>query len=88
MQRICDFIAKYMGVMVLLVAAFARRLGKCSTYEQAVNGNLLLEACVSADKQFAALRLCQWSQIDYQPVSEVHLLQGDDAAQAAKVFSL
>lgn len=69
-------------------AAFARRLSKCSSYEQAVNGNLMLEGCVSADKQFAALRLLQWSQIDYQPVSEVHQLQGADAAQAAKVFSL
>lgn len=68
--------------------AFARRMGKCSTYEQAVNGNLMLEACISADKQFAALRLLQWSQIDYQPVSDVHLLQGDDAAQAVKVFCL
>ena len=68
--------------------AFARRLSKCSTYEQAVNGNLLMEACVSADRQFAALRLLQWSQIDYQPISDVHLLHGDDAAKAAKVFSL
>ena len=43
---------------------------------------------VSADKQFVSLRLYQYSQIDYQPISERHYLQGETAAQAAVVFGL
>ena len=66
--------------------AFEKRLAKLNRYEQAVNGNMLVECCFSKDKEFGALRLMQYAQIDYQLVSEVHLLQGDAAKQAAKVF--
>ena len=64
------------------------RLAKTNRFEQAVNGNLLVECCVSADKEFAALQLKHFEQIDYQPISEVRFLQGESAMQAAKIFDL
>ena len=65
-----------------------KRLAKMNRFEQAVNGNLLVECCVSADKEFAALQLKHFEQIDYQPISDVRFLQGDAAMQAAKIFDL
>ena len=65
-----------------------KRLAKMTRFEQAVNGNLLVECCVSADKEFAALQLKHFEQIDYQPISEVRFLQGESAMQAAKIFDL
>ena len=65
-----------------------KRLAKMHRFEQAVNGNLLVECCVSADKEFAALQLKHFEQIDYQPISEVLFLQGESAMQAAKIFDL
>lgn len=65
-----------------------KRLTKMNRFEQAVNGNLLVECCVSADKEFAALQLKHFEQIDYQPISEVRFLQGESAMQAAKIFDL
>ena len=65
-----------------------KRLAKMNRFEQAVNGDLLVECCVSADKEFAALQLKHFEQIDYQPISEVRFLQGESAMQAAKIFDL
>ena len=65
-----------------------KRLAKMNRFEQAMNGNLLVECCVSADKQFVALQLKHFEQIDYQPISEVRFLQGESAMQAAKIFDL
>lgn len=67
---------------------FAKRLAKTNRYEQAVNGNMLVECYCSKDRAFVALCLKQFTQIDYVQVSEVHILQGDAAQQAAKVFDL
>ena len=66
--------------------AFEKRLAKLQRYEQAVNGNMQIECCFSKDKEFGALRLKQYEQIDYQPISDVRFVQGDAAKQAAKVF--
>lgn len=68
--------------------ALANRLAKINRYEQAINGNMFVECCFSKDKEFVAIRLMQYVQIDYQPVSEVRFLQGDATKQAAKVFCL
>ena len=67
--------------------ALEKRLARLQRYEQAVNGNILVECCFSKDREFGALRLKQYEQIDYQPISEVRFLQGDAAKQAAKIFS-
>ena len=68
--------------------ALEKRLAKLQRYEQAVNGNMLVECCFSKDREFGALRLKQYEQIDYQPISEVRFLQGDAAKEAAKVFGM
>lgn len=68
--------------------ALEKRLAKLQRYEQAVNGNMLVECCFSKDREFGALRLKQYEQIDYQPISEVRFLQGDAAKHAAIVFDL
>lgn len=67
---------------------FVQRLSKLTTYEEAVNGNVLIEGHVSADKQFVSLRLYLYEQIDYRPVSKTYFLQGEAAQQAVKVFKL
>ena len=42
-------------------------------------GNYLLEECHSADSEFAALQLFQYSHMSYQPVSSVCVFEGNDA---------
>ena len=95
-SRITDY-ARYYGHIVrdemrdlfsLEDDTFVQRLSKLTTYEEAVNGNVLIEGHISADKQFVSLRLYLYEQIDYQPVSKTYFLQGDAAQQAAKVFKL
>ena len=75
-------------IFALSDQAFEKRLARINRYEQAVNGNMQVECCFSKDKEFVALRLMQYAQIDYQPVSEARFLQGEAAKQAAKVFGL
>ncbi len=67
---------------------FVQRLSKLNTYEEAVNGNVLVEGHISADKQFVSLRLYLYEQIDYRPVSKTYFLQGEAALLATKVFKL
>ena len=42
-------------------------------------GNCLLEACYSADHKFAAVRLLQFSQLKYQPVTDTCVFENDEA---------
>ena len=46
-------------------------------------GNYRLEAVCSTDGRFVALRLYQYQQLRFQPVSPLCLLEGDDAAKVA-----
>lgn len=46
-----------------------------------VNGNYLAELCCSRDGAFAAVQLRQFSQLSYEPVTDVRCYEGD-AAQA------
>ena len=59
-----------------------------SHYEQNCNGKMLLECCVSDDKEFVAMRLCEFDKIDYLPITEVRFLQGSLAKQVAHFFEL
>ena len=95
-SRITDY-ARYYGLIVrdelrdlfsLEDDKFVQRLSKLTTYEEAVNGNVLVEGHVSADKQFVSLRLYLYEQIDYRPASKTYFLQGEAAQQAVKVFRL
>ena len=67
---------------------FEQRLAQLPAYEEAVNGNVLVEGHISADKQFVSLRLYLYEQIDYRPVSKICFLQGEAAQQAVRVFKL
>lgn len=59
-----------------------------SHFQQNCNGKMLLECCVSADKEFVAMRLCEFDKIDYLPITEVRFLQGLPAQQVAHFFEL
>ncbi len=49
-------------------------------------GNVLLEACVSDDKQFAALQLFRYGNLKYNPVTDVQIYEGDNAALISSFF--
>ena len=61
----------------------AEVLAQLGRLPEAQIGNYLLEACVSADKQFVALRLYQYQQLQSQPVSPLCLFTGDEARTVA-----
>lgn len=42
-------------------------------------GNYLLEECHSLDCEFIAMRLSQFSQMSYQPVTDICIYEGADA---------
>lgn len=44
-------------------------------------GNFLLEICYSADHEFVAMRLFRFSQMIYQPATEVCIFEGGDATK-------
>ena len=67
---------------------FVHRLAKLGTYKEVYNGNVMIAGMVSEDKQFVSIRLFLFEQIGYEPASISFLLQGEDARQAAGVFSL
>ncbi len=45
-------------------------------------GNYLLEVCNSADGNFAAMQLFQFSHMNYQPVTDICFFEGSDAQAA------
>ena len=49
-------------------------------------GQYRLEACTSADGQFAAVQLFRFSDFSYKPVSELLIWEGEDAKIAAKLI--
>lgn len=49
-------------------------------------GNIELDACVSADKQFVALQLLQFSDYTYHPISKVAVFEGEQAALVASIL--
>ena len=46
-----------------------------------------LDACISTDKQFAALQLLQFIDYTYQPISKVAFFVGEQAQLAASVIN-
>ena len=49
-------------------------------------GNYRLEGALSADRQFAAMQLFQYSDFMYHPASECYFYEGATAEQASKLF--
>ena len=50
------------------------------------NGNYLAEVCTSRDGAFLAIQLFQFSVLNYEPVTEVHIYEGDDARLVGKLL--
>lgn len=61
----------------------AQQLAAIGQLQPATLGNYLLEACRSADGSFAAMQLFQYSQMSYQPVTDVCCFEGDEAKTVA-----
>lgn len=57
-----------------------------SNIEKANLGNVRLEACISNDKQFAAVQLLRFSQLNYTPSTPMVVLTGKAAEAIAKLF--
>lgn len=64
-----------------LVAAF-----KALNVQKQAIGNVELDACVSADKNFVAVQLLQFADYTYRPVTEVAFFENDQAQLAAKIL--
>lgn len=62
------------------------RLGCLGQLAQATIGNYMLEVVRSADHRFAALRLYQYQQLAYRPVSPLRVFEGSDAEVACRLI--
>ncbi len=52
-----------------------------------VNGNYMMEICMSEDYEFIVLQLLQFNRLNYEPVSEPHFFEGNDAKIIGKMFA-
>ena len=59
---------------------------KVSMLDKSPMGNFRLDACVSADKQFVALQLFQYSNLMFHPATDVKVYQGEDAKLMASIL--
>lgn len=59
---------------------------KSCRVQQLEIGNIELDACVSTDKQFAALQLLQFSDYSYHPISKVAIYEGEQAQLVASIL--
>lgn len=50
------------------------------------NGNYMAEVCTSRDGIFLAVRLYQYSQLNYNPITDAFIFEGDDARAVGKMF--
>ncbi|MBO7120383.1 MAG: hypothetical protein J6W03_08720 [Bacteroidaceae bacterium] len=50
------------------------------------NGNYLAEVCTSRDGNYLAVNLLQFSIINYEPVTDVLVFEGDEARAVGKLF--
>lgn len=54
--------------------------------DEKMNGNMLLEAFISSDRQFIALQLSQYSTLDYQLLCTPIFLEGQTAEIVSNIF--
>ena len=50
------------------------------------NGNYMLECCISRDGRFVALQLLQYQQMNYEPVTETLVYEGEEAHIISRLF--
>lgn len=75
LQRVIDAEGKELGAAV-----------KACRVRSMEIGNVELDACVSADKQFVALQLLQFSDYLYHPISKVAFYEGEQAQLVASIL--
>jgi len=56
------------------------------TVQSADYGSYRLEACVSADRQFAALQLLHYADFLFEPVTDVRFFEGDELKAIAGIL--
>lgn len=54
--------------------------------QKTVNGNYMVEVCVSQDGEFVAVQLNQFIHMSYEPVSEVLIFEGKEAQSVKRLF--
>lgn len=62
--------------------------GSANKPKEAPLGNVMIESCLSADKQFAAIQMLQFTNFTYEPVAPARVLEGADAEKVASLFGL
>ena len=51
-----------------------------------VNGNFMVEVCVSQDGEFVAVLMNQFIRLGYEPVSDVLIFEGKEAQTVLQLF--
>lgn len=62
-----------------------KEVSKFNFTKQAI-GNVVLDALVSTDRQFAALQLTQFGDYKYRPVTDVAFFEGDSALTVTSIL--
>ena len=78
--------AKIENLLGLTGDALAKAAADIHTLKSDALGNLRLEACVSADRKFAALQLFRYSNFEATPLSRLALYEDADAATIASLL--
>lgn len=78
--------AKIEALIGLTGDALANAATDLKTLKSDTLGNLRLEACVSADRRFAALQLFRYSNFEATPLSRLAVYEGADAATIASLL--
>ena len=65
--------------------SLAAAVKACRAQKLAI-GNVELDVCISADKQFVAMQLLQFSDYTYHPISKVAFFEGEQAQFAASIL--
>ena len=60
--------------------------GHVATLTYDPNGNVELDAYVSQDHQFIAIRVLRYKHLGYEPVTDAHFYNGETAQEMAKVL--
>lgn len=78
--------AKLLQILKADESDVAGLLAKADIKSSAI-GNMRLEACLSDDKQFAAVQLLRFADFNYQPYSDVAVYEGKTAEAITQLFA-
>ncbi len=54
--------------------------------KESYNGRYILESCISKDGTYVAMQLLQFKSIDYEPVTDVLIYEGEEAKVISRIF--